>query len=259
MAMKKDDDKTKKSASSSKSTTSSKPASTGSLSKPFTISGKKPYKMGEINYTDMSGKKRMIKADAPKSKSIMISKGPAPKMNAEATGERNFDKTPRTRATVSIGPATLSMGGKTAKSKGGMDMSKGTVQPKKSVNPTAKTSGVSGSGFVAPSTPAGAAANLTKQEIAAKRNRNLALGIGGTVVGAGIMLSGGGKKIKQAAKYIGDTKERKARNAAQKAENDAMIVERKAKAEAKNPSTPKANIKASKSTMKNIKRLKKGQ
>lgn len=223
MAMKKDDDKSKK-----------------------TLSGKKPATFGGANSKLMASKPTALTSPGPRAI-------PSRPMGRDVTGERNFDKTPRARATLSVGPATMSMGGKTSKSTGGMNMT--GYKEKKSSSPMAKMSGSS----VAPSTQAGSVANLTKQEIAAKRNRNLALGIGGTVVGAGVMLSGGGKKIKQAAKWIGDTKERKARNRAQKAENDAMIVERKAKAEAKNPSTPIAKVKASKSTMKNIKRLKKGQ
>jgi hypothetical protein len=218
MAMKKDDDKSKK-----------------------TLSGKKPATFGGAN-----SKLIKPKASAPSGPRAE----PSRPMGRDASGSANFDRTSSSRATVSVGPATLSMGGRTAKSKGGMDMSKGKVQPKKSVNPTAKTSGVSGGGFVAPSTPKGAAANLAKQEIAAKRNRNLAIGIGGSVLGTGVMLAGGGKKIKQAAKYIGDTKERKERKRVQKAENEAMIVER---------NKGKATVKASKRTMEGLKRAKKGQ
>ena len=216
--MKKDDDKSKK-----------------------TLSGKKPATFGGAN-----SKLIKPKASAPSGPRAE----PSRPMGRDASGSANFDRTSSSRATVSVGPATLSMGGRTAKSKGGMDMSKGKVQPKKSVNPTAKTSGVSGGGFVAPSTPKGAAANLAKQEIAAKRNRNLAIGIGGSVLGTGVMLAGGGKKIKQAAKYIGDTKERKERKRVQKAENEAMIVER---------NKGKATVKASKRTMEGLKRAKKGQ
>jgi len=202
-----------------------------------TMSGKKPATFGGAN-----SKLIKPKASAPSGPRAE----PSRPMGRDATGSANFDRTSSSRASVSVGPATINMGGRTAKSKGGMDMSKGTVQPKKSVNPTAKTSGVSGSGFVAPSTPKGSAANLAKQEIAAKRNRNLAIGIGGSVLGTGVMLAGGGKKIKQAAKYIGDTKERKERKRVQKAENDAMIVEK---------NKGKGKITASRSTMRKIKRL----
>ena len=120
MAMKKDDDKTKKSASTKK---------------PVTMSGKQPYKTGGANPLGV----RKLNASKP---TALTSPGPratpSRPMGKDVTGERNFDKTPRSRATVSVGPATLSMGGKTAKSTGGMNMTKGTVQPKKSVNPTAK-------------------------------------------------------------------------------------------------------------------------
>lgn len=218
--MKKDDDKSKK-----------------------TLSGKKPATFGGANSKLMASKPKASAPSGPRAE-------PPRPMGRDASGSANFDRTSSSRATVSVGPATLSMGGKTTKSKGGMDMSKGKVQPNKSVNPTAKTSGVSGGGFVAPSTPKGAAANLAKQEIAAKRNRNLAIGIGGSVLGTGVMLAGGGKKIKQAAKYIGDTKERKERKRVQKAENEAIIVER---------NKGKATVKASKRTMEGLRRARKGQ
>ena len=210
MAMKKDDDKSKK-----------------------TLSGKKPATFGGANSKLIKPKPTALTSPGPRAT-------PSRPMGKDVTGERNWDKSAPSRFTASAGPATMSMGVKTAKSTSGINMTGGKVMPKKSVNPMAKTSG----GFVAPSTQAGAAANLAKQQIAAKKNRNLALGIGGTVIGAGITLAGGGKKIKQAVKYIGDTKERKARNAAQKAENDAVIVER---------NKGKATMKASKSTMKKLK------
>jgi hypothetical protein len=153
------------------------------------------------------------------------------------------------------------MGGRTAKSKGGMNMTGGKVLPKKSVNPMAK---VSGSGSSSSTAKPGWETAFQSQQIAldqkasAKKHPKIALGIGAGVVGTGVMLAGGGKKLKQAAKYISDTKERKARKRAQKAENDAMIVERKAKAEAKNPSTPVGkNSKISKRTRNNMNRLKK--
>ena len=52
-----------------------------------------------------------------------------------------------------------------------------------------------------------------------------------------------GQKIGQAAKYIANTKERKTAKRAQKAENDAIIVER---------NKGKSTVKASKSTMKKL-------
>ncbi len=214
-----------------------------------TLSGKKPATFGGEN-------SKLLKSK-PKEKSIMFSKGPAPKMNAEATGERNWDKSSSPRASVSVGPATINMGGRTAKSKGGMNMTGGKVLPKKSVNPTAKTSGLISKGD--PKTTV--TNNYPDNNVNPKFNKNnaIAIGAGLATVGTGVMLAGGGKKLKQAAKYIGDTKNRKARKRAQKAENDAMLVERKAKAEAKNPSTPVGkNSKISKRTRSNMNRLKKG-
>jgi hypothetical protein len=218
-----------------------------------TLSGKKPSTFGGSN-------SKLLKTK-PTEKSMMFSKGPAPKMGKDATGERNFDRTSSSRATVSVGPATLNMGGKTAKSKGGMNMTGGKVMPKKQSNPTAK---VSGSGNSNSNAKPGWETAIESQQIAldqkasGKRSARLAIGIGAGVLGTGITIAGGGKKLKQAAKYIGDTKERKARKRAQKAENDAMIIERKAKAEAKNPSTPVGkNSKISKRTRNNMNRLKK--
>ena len=234
MAMKKDDDKTKKSASTKK---------------PVTMSGKQPYKTGGANPLGV----RKLNASKP---TALTSPGPratpSRPMGKDVTGERNFDKTPRSRATVSVGPATLSMGGKTAKSTGGMNMTKGTVQPKKSVNPTAK---MNPGNTIKNNNPTG-------QYTGVKNTKSvpIAIGAGLATVGTGLMIAGGGKKIKQAAKYIADTKNRKERKRVQEAENEAMIIERKAKQEAKNPSTIVGkNSKISKSTMKNIKRLKKGQ
>lgn len=245
MAMKKDDDKTKKSASVKKK---------DSLGSP-TASGKPAYKIGGDNPLGV----RKLNASKP---TASISSGPravpSRPMGRDVTGERNFDKTSRTRATISAGPATMSMGGKTAKSTGGMNMTKGTVQPKKSVNPIAKTSGQSSPG--SQSTVYSSMQALNKdQNKWNKGNTIAASAIGAFGVGAALSSEKVRKKIAQPFKYIANTKKRKEANRIQKAENDAMIVERKAKAEAKNPSTPVAKVKASKSTMKNIKRLKKGQ
>jgi hypothetical protein len=86
---------------------------------------------------------------------------------------------------------------------------------------------------------------IDAQEARAKKSKNVAMIAGGTVLGAGIALSGKkiGEKMGQAAKYIANTKERKAEKRAQKAENDAMIVER---------NKGKGTMKASKSTMKKL-------
>jgi len=230
MAMKKDDDKSKK-----------------------TLSGKKPATFGGANSKLMANKPTASTSSGPRAV-------PSRPMGRDVTGERNWDKTPRARATISAGPATLSMGGKTAKSTGGMNMTGGKVMPKKS-SPTAKMSGSSPSNVYAPQFQSQSSLAAIKKEDNKWNKSNTAAAVIGGGFGVGAALSS--KKVRQAIakpfKYIADTKERKARNRAQKAENDAMIVERKAKQESKNPSTPKADIKASKSTMKNIKRLKKGQ
>jgi len=102
-------------------------------------------------------------------------------------------------------------------------------------------------------------ANVAFKEKRMRRQERTAYGVGALGTLAALNFSGDNNYVKQAAKWIKDTPIRKEAKRVQKAENDAMIVERKAKAEAKNPSTPVAKVKASKSTMKNIKRLKKGQ
>jgi hypothetical protein len=209
MAMKKDDDKSKK-----------------------TLSGKKPATFGGANSKLMASKPKASASSGPRAE-------PSRPMGRDASGSANFDRTSSSRATVSVGPATLSMGGRTAKSKGGMDMTGGKVLPNKSVNPMAK----SGPGKVISPT--------TKYTGYKKTNSiPIAVGAGLATVGGGLVLAGGGKKIKQAAKYIADTKNRRARNKAQKAENEAMIVER---------NKGKATVKASKRTMEGLKRARKGQ
>jgi hypothetical protein len=213
MAMKKDDDKSKR-----------------------TLSGKKPATFGGANSKLIKPKPTALTSPGPRAT-------PSRPMGKDATGERNWDKSSSSRVMVSAGPATMSMGGKTDKSKGGMDMSKGKVQPKKSSSPSAK---MSSGGTVAPSTAQGSQKLLAEQKASAKKSRNIALGIGGTMLGAGIAISGKkiGEKIGQAAKYIANTKERKTAKRAQKAENDAIILER---------NKGKAKVKASKSTMKKLK------
>lgn len=225
MAMKKDDDKSKK-----------------------TLSGKKPATFGGAN--------SKLTASKPKAKSSVMVK-PSPPMGKDPSGSANFNKTAPSRFTASAGPMNLNMGGKTSAPTGGRNLT--GYEEKAQTSSNAKSSG----GFVAPSTQSGAAANLAKQQIAANRNKNLAIGIGSSTVLGGIVLSGAGKKIveggKKLVKYVANTKERRAARKQQNADNEAFKAERKAMQEAKNPSTPKADIKASKSTMKNIKRLKKGQ
>ena len=211
--MKKDDDKSKR-----------------------TLSGKKPATFGGAN-------SKLIK---PKASALSGPRAlPSRPMGKDATGSANFDRTSSSRFMVSAGPATMSMGGKTAKSTGGMDMSKGTVKPNKS-NPMAKKSAPPKTGMIVMNQK-----ELDEQAARAKRSENVAKIAIGTV-GIGAALSS--KKVRQGIakpfKYIADTKERKARNRAQKAENDAMIVER---------NKGKATVKASKRTMEGLRRARKGQ
>jgi hypothetical protein len=173
-------------------------------------------------------------------------------MGRDATGSANFDRTSSSRASVSVGPATINMGGRTAKSKGGMNMTGGKVLPKKSVNPAAKMS------------PAIVTTNNYKNNNTDpswnKSNTVAASILGGAGLGAALSIKKVRQGIAKPFKYVADTKERKARKRVQKAENDAMLVERKAKAEAKNPSTTVGkNSKISKRTRSNMNRLKKGQ
>ena len=215
--MKKDDDKSKK-----------------------TLSGKKPATFGGAN-----SKLIKPKASAPSGPRAE----PSRPMGRDASGSANFDRTSSSRATVSVGPATLSMGGKTAKSKGGMNMTGGKVMPKKQSNPTAKVSGSSPSNVYAPQFQSQSSLAAIKKEDNKwnKSNTVAASVVGGLGVGGALS----SKKVRQAIakpfKYIADTKNRKARNKAQKEENEAMIVER----ESKKPKV--ATMKASKSTMKKLK------
>ena len=218
--MKKDDDKSKK-----------------------TLSGKKPATFGGAN-----SKLIKPKASAPSGPRAE----PSRPMGKDASGSANFDRTSRTRATVSVGPATMSMGGKTAKSTGGMNMTGGKVMPKKSVNPTAKMSGSSPSSAYAPQFQSYSSLSAMKKD-ENKFNKSNALAasiVGGIGIGGALSSKKVRQKIAQPFKYLADTKERKARNAAQKAENDAMIVER---------NKGKATVKASKRTMEGLRRARKGQ
>jgi hypothetical protein len=219
MAMKKDDDKSKR-----------------------TLSGKKPATFGGANSKLIKPKPTALTSAGPRAE-------PPRPMGRDASGSANFNRTSPSRATVSVGPATLNVGGKTAKSTGGMNMTGGTVKPKKSSTPMDKKSST-------PLAKSGSAPTkgvivmnqkeLDAQDARAKKSKNIALIAGGTILGAGVAISGKkiGEKIGQAAKYIANTKERKAAKRAQKAENDAMIVER---------NKGKGTMKASKSTMKKLK------
>jgi hypothetical protein len=210
MAMKKDDDKSKR-----------------------TLSGKKPATFGGANSKLIKPKPTALTSPGPRATTSRP-------MGKDATGERNWDKSTKSRATVSVGPATLSMGGKTSKSTGGSNMA--NIKEKKTSSPMAKMS----KPYAKPSTQAEAEANDAFTD--RRERRQMRTAVGATVLGTGIGLNfaGGGNKIKQAAKYIGETKERRAKKAEKKAENDAMIVEK---------NKVKGKITASRSTMRKIKRL----
>jgi hypothetical protein len=196
-----------------------------------TLSGKKPATFGGENSKLM--KKKESALAGPRAT-------PARPMGKDATGSANFTRTSPSRATVSVGPATLSVGGRTAKSTGGMNMTNGKVMPKKESGIMAKKSAPPTKGMIVLNQK-----EIDAQEARAKKSKNVAMIAGGTILGAGIALSGKkiGEKMGQAAKYIANTKERKAAKRAQKAENDAMIVER---------NKGKGTMKASKSTMKKL-------
>jgi len=262
----KDDDKKKKLAaadksSSAKSTPSKStpaPAKTSIVTRGSmpTYSGK-PAKSNpfETRKTGMAAPAKP-KAVSP----VMVQE--SPKMGRDPSGSANFNRTAPSRATFIAGPAEINYGGKTKKSSGGTDYTKGNVMPEKQDNSNAKMSGGIGygsGGGVGPTSVAGSQVANTKRAIGIKRNQRLAVGAGLATLGVGVSLSKAGKKIakkvKQAVNYIGDTKERKARNAAQEADNKAFEAERKAAQEAKNPSTPVGkNSKISKSTMKKLKK-----
>lgn len=222
MAMKKDDDKSKR-----------------------TLSGKKPATFGGANSKLMASKPKASAPSGPRAE-------PSRPMGRDASGSANFDRTSSSRATVSVGPATLSMGGKTAKSKGGMNMTGGKVMPKKQSNPTAKVSGSSPSNVYAPQFQSQSSLAAIKKEDNKwnKSNTVAASVVGGLGVGGALSSKKVRQKIAQPFKYIADTKNRKARNKAQKEENDAMIVER---------NKGKATVKASKRTMEGLRRARKGQ
>ena len=179
MAIKKDGDKGKKTLSGKK---------------PLTMSGKQPYKMGEINYTDMSGKKRMIKADGPKSKSIMLAKGPAPKMNAEATGERNFDRSSEARRSVSIGPISFDSKEKSSKSTGPSNITGGKIPSKKTPAITGKSKQSKSNKVPKWESVSSLQKEAEKQKVRAKKSAIIGGTILGVVGGAGLTLAIGKKK-----------------------------------------------------------------
>jgi uncharacterized protein YcfJ len=208
MAMKKDDDKSKR-----------------------TLSGKKPATFGGAN-----SKLIKPKASAPSGPRAE----PSRPMGKDATGSANFDRTSSSRFMVSAGPATMSMGGRTTKSTGGSNMA--NIKEKKKSNPMAKMSGVTGTAGTSKPTKDQRDASVQKEK--ARKSANVAkVAIGTIGIGGAISSRAVRGKIKQAAKYIGDTKERKERKRVQKEENDAMIVER---------NKGKGTMKSSKSTIKKI-------
>ena len=225
MAMKKDDDKSKR-----------------------TLSGKKPATFGGANSKLIKPKPTALTSPGPRAT-------PSRPMGKDATGERNWDKSSSSRVMVSAGPATMSMGGRTPKSTGGTNASNARATPSKKSSPMAKMSGSSPSNVYAPQFQSQSSlAAIKKEDNKWNKSNTVAVSaLGGLGIGGALS----SKKVRQGIakpfKYIADTKNRRARNKAQKAENDAMIVERKAKTEAKNPSTPVAKVKASKSTMKKLK------
>ena len=257
----KDDDKKKKLAAAAKSSSAK---STSSKSTPATAKnsivtkGSMPTYSGKpaLSNPFETRKTGMAAPAKPKAvSSVMVQ--PSPKMGKDPSGSANFDKTSPSRATFTAGPAEINYGGKTKKSTGGTDMSKGDVLPKKQGNSTAKVSGLISKG--PPKTTV--SGNYPNTGVKNTNSVPWAIAGGAATLGAGVALTGVGKKIvtgaKKLVKYVAKTKERREARKQQNADNEAFIAERKAKAEAKNPSTPVAKVKASKRTMKNIKRLKK--
>ncbi len=211
-----------------------------------TLSGKKPAKFGGEN-------SKLMKSKPKEQSSVMVK--PSRPMGKDATGERNWDKSSSSRVMVSAGPATMSMGGRTAKSTGGTNASNARATPSKKSNPSAKMSSSSSDKTYAPQFESHSSLSAMDKDNKKwnKSNTVAASIVGGLGLGAALS----SKKVRQTLskpfKYIANTKERKAAKRAQKAENDAIIVERKAKKEAKNPSTPVGrNNKISKSTMKKL-------
>jgi hypothetical protein len=240
MALKDDDKKKALAAAAKSSSTKSAP----------TMSGKPAYKTGGSNPlgTRKVGTTSMPPAKTKAVSPVMVKESKP--VGRDASGSANFNRTAPARATITAGPAKLPVGGKTTKSTGGINYSKGDVLPPKQDNSTAKSG------------PAKVISPTTKYT-GYKDTNSVPLAVAGglATAGAGVVLSGAGKKIaagaKKLVKYVANTKERRAARKQQNADNEAFIAERKAKAEAKNPSTPVAKVKASKRTKDNMKRLKK--
>lgn len=207
--MKKDDDKSKR-----------------------TLSGKKPATFGGAN--------SKLTASKPKAQSPVMVK-PSPKMGKDPSGSANFNRTAPSRFTGTVGPMNLNMGGKTTAPTGGRNLT--GYEEKKQSNPTAKTSSSPSS---ASSSAIQAQLNAIKKEDNKwNKSNTVAAAIGGTLgVGAALSSEKVRQKLAQPIKWLANTKKRKEAKRAQKAENDAMIVER---------NKGKATVKASKSTMKKLK------
>ena len=200
-----------------------------------TLSGKKPATFGGENSNLM--KKKESAPAGPRAT-------PARPMGKDATGSANFTKTSPSRTTLTVGPAKLNLGGKTAKSTGGSNMA--NIKEKKSSSPTAKMNMFSKNPYPKPSNNAELDASIAFSEKRERRQMRTAVGATALGTGLGLNFAGGGNKIKQAAKWIKDTPKRKALKAEKRAEEAAMIVE---------SNKGKGKLTASRSTMKKIKRL----
>lgn len=202
-----------------------------------TLSGKKPATFGGEN-------SKLLKSKSADSTPAGPRATPARPMGKDATGSANFTRTSPSRTTVSVGPAKLSLGGKTNKSTGGMNMTKGTVAPKKTSSPNAKMNMFSKNPYPNPSTNAELDASIAFSDKRERRQMRTAVGATALGTGIGLNFAGGGNKIKQAAKWIKDTPKRKAKKAAEKAELAAFEVK-----------NPKGKLTASRSTKRAIKKL----
>jgi hypothetical protein len=258
MALKDDDKKKKLAAAAKSSSAKSTPSkSTPAPAKTSTVTrGSMPTYSGKPAKSNPfeTRKAGMPPPAKPKPQSpVMVQ--PSPKMGKDPSGSANFNRTAPSRATITAGPAKLPVGGKTTKSSGGIDYTKGNVMPEKQDNSTAKMS----PGTKKPGSPS---VPNTKIQYGGYKDTNsvpIAVAGGAATLGAGIALSGVGKKIvaggKKLVNYIATTKERKEARKQQNADNKAELERRKAEAEAKNPSTPVGkNSKISKSTMKKLKK-----
>lgn len=244
----KDDDKKKALAAAAKSS-SAKSTPTKSSSAPSsrpmpTMSGKKPATFGGANSKLPVSK---TKATSP----VMVQ--PPKPVGRDASGSANFNRTAPSRATITAGPAKFSMGGKTSKSSGGIDYSKGNVLPEKQDNSTAKMS----PGTKKPGQPSVPTPKFEYSGVQKTNSVPIAVGAGFLTGGAGVAIKGKeiGKGLKKAAKFIIETPKRIKETRAQNEINRKYEADRKAQQEAKNPSTPVAKgSKVSKSTMKKLKK-----